>query len=352
MKIVVGEESYHTSSRLAWLLILLALIINFALLFLLFILQTDNNFFQFPCRAEPEHEEAPILFEQMPEPPSQAEEPPPPVTNEVAALIPGASNFGIPDEYTEDEIVAHINELEPDDKEPEPELAALEEKKEKEEPQGETPPSQPKSEPTMLEPEQETVQLQPIPSTILEKIIEQPKQPEAPIKQIMQPKPPTQKSPEVPEKIKAPLKKELTFNDIAKGFLSSLDEGGHDQIERKGNENIRPDFEEMRILSYQQKLFWYMQNEWKRTNTPLNFPAPPFTATCISITIDKDGVLKKSSIVSSCGIQQLDDIILQGIRNASPYPPLPTFLKKESYTFDFGVKHVQAPPGFNNHFRH
>ncbi len=55
MKLLVAEESYRTNSKLTWLLILLALLINLALLFLLFILQTDNNFFQFPYKTEPEH---------------------------------------------------------------------------------------------------------------------------------------------------------------------------------------------------------------------------------------------------------------------------------------------------------
>ncbi len=287
----------------------------------------------------------------MPESPAQAEPPPPPVTNEVAALKPGASNFGIPDEYKEDEMVAHINELEPDEKEPEPELAAVQEKNEKDQ-EEETLPSQPISESLLQEKEEELAQPQPIAPTTLEKTMEQPKQPDAPLQPKLQPKPPMQKAPETQQKIKAPLKKELTFNDIAKGFLSSLDEGGNDLVERKGNENIRPDFEEMRILSYQHKLFWYMQNEWARINLSLNYPVPPFVVTGISMTIDKDGNLKKASVSHSCGIQQLDDAILQGIRSASPFPPLPTYLKKDSYTFEFGVKHVQkSPSGLTNRYR-
>jgi len=349
MKAIIVEESYRNHSKLAWVLILLALLINFALLFLLFILQTDNNFFQFPFKSESEHEEAPILFEQMSEPPSQEEEPPPlQLTNEVAALIPGASNFGVPNEHKEDEMIAHINEFEPDDKEPEPELAAMQEKNDKK--AEDEPPSQPLSKPIMQEQKKELAQPQPIAPAVLEKTNEQPKQPDAPIKQRLQPKPPAEKIPEQPQKIKAPLKKELTFNEIAKGFLSSLDQGGSDLVEREGNKNIRPDFEEMRILSYQHKLFWYMQNEWNRTNITLNYPPPPFATTGISMTIDKDGNLKKIEVIHSCGIQQLDDAIIQGIRAASPYPPLPNFLNKDSYTFEFGVKHIQkSSSGFTNH---
>lgn len=350
MKIVVSDviEDYRPQSKLAWLLILLALLINCALLFLLFILQTDYTFFRLPLTQQ-NQEEAPVLFEQTPEPLQALDIPPPqPQQHEVAALKPGASNFGAPDDYKDDEIVARIPEMELKEEIPEPELNAL--TATENQLQEEKPPSQPRSESHNNEKEQEVARTQPITPTSVEKNIEQPQH--ADQSPNLQQKPPKNKEPKIQEKIKAPVKKELTFNDIARGFLSSLDQGGQDLVERKGNENIRPDFEEMRILSYQHKIFWALQNEWRRINLSLNYPVPPFAVTGISMTVDKDGNLKKATVIHSCGIQQLDEAIMQGIRAASPFPPLPNFLNKESYTFEFGVKHVQSnQSGFNNHFR-
>jgi TonB family protein len=332
MRIHRAEELYP-ESRFKWLLLLLALLINLAILFILFIINIENDFWQFPHLDE--QQSAPVIFQDMPEIPEQ---PPEIKPDEVAALKPGASQFGRPDEFDEQEFTATLPESEKLQEEPEEseltqeenEEASLEKLLEKKQPE-------PKVESiTYFEKPQELLKTQ---TAVMVEHETKPKfSPEA---QKEKKKDIHQQSLEnPPQKIRAPLKKELTFNDIAQGFLASLDEGGNDLIERKGNENIRPDFEEMRTLSYLHKIIWYMQNEWRRDTSLMDCPIPAMVVTGVSITIDKEGNLKKASVVQSCGIHQLDEAVLRGIKAASPYPSLPSHFKKDSYTVEFGVKHM------------
>jgi TonB family protein len=292
--------------------------------------------------------EVPVLFEEMAPPEPQPQIRP----DEVAALKPGASNFGMPDEFKEDQFIASIPETIPLEEHPE-EHEESKTSEIKEEPSEElTKKTEPKPEPSPDDfSSQDLTKIQTEPKQIKQeeskpKTVAQEEQKQ----KIIQKQPQKQTA---PQKIQAPIKKELTFNELAQGFLSSLNEGGNDLMERKGNENIRPDFEEMRYLSYLHKIVWYMQNEWRRDTTIINCGPPVMVVTGVSITIDKNGILKNASIVQSCGNHQLDEAIIRGIHAASPYPPLPVHLNKDVLTVEFGVKHVgysNNRSGINFHF--
>lgn len=153
-------------------------------------------------------------------------------------------------------------------------------------------------------------------------------------------------------KIASPIEKQVTFSDLAAGFLSSWQNEGTDWLEREGNENIRPDMEEMKYLSYLQKIAWYMQNAWQRQDRILLQKAPTeIVVTYVRIMIDKNGNLKDSHMVKTCGFQQLDEMVMKGIQEGGPYPPLPAHFKKEIMTFDFGVKHFASTSPFNINMR-
>ena len=337
-----SNKAYETyeESQFSWLLLLLALLINILLLFVIFFISLDNNW-NFSAIEQREQPSAPVVFEDMPTPEQPAQ--PELKTDEVAALKSGASNFGMPDEFKEDEFVAAIPDEQPEKPQlEEPELIDTQEinNKPEEKPQQDiNPPLEPEILTTQHEKSYETIKAQPIPTPLPPEVKQLPiTHPLPQEKKIV--KKETPPLPQQPTKIRAPLQKELTFNDLAKGFLSSLDEGGNDLMDRKGNENIRPDFEEMRYLSYLHKIIWYMQNEWRRDNDLGNCAPPVMSVTGVSVTIDKDGILKNAKVIQSCGNYKLDEVILRGIRAVGSYPPLPTYLKKDVMTFEFGVKHV------------
>jgi TonB family protein len=348
MKAHKADELYH-EKRFNWLLLILAILINCAMLFFLFLLNIDSHFWEFK-KDSLEQPEAPVVFQEMPEAPQQPEPQPEIKPDEVAALKPGASHFGMPDEYNEDELSPAM-----------PESEAEEQTKEEDQPEKPEEPSLefikkteqiPDPISAHLEDAHELIQTQTAPPQIKQEkdqshlLQEKTVEPKI-AKREQQEQPPTQK-------VKAPIKKELTFNDLAQGFLASLDEGGNDLMERKGNENIRPDFEEMRYLSYLHKIIWHMQNEWHRDNSLMSCSVPVMVITGVSVSINKDGTLQKASVIQSCGNYQIDEAIIRGINTASPYPPLPAYLKKDVLTVEFGIKHIggnSARNRANFHFR-
>lgn len=338
------REQKPYEKRFRWLL-LLAILINLLFLLFLFLIEFDTADW-FKKSAEMPENNAPVVFESMPEQPVQE----PKKIDEVAALKPRASQFGATDilqdepEFTPgtyDTIIPEKEGKDPDDNEkaeeekPEPEKI-VERKEEKE---------TTKSDIKLVSDEKKEIQIKP------EVIVTQSLQ-KAQNTSVGQQQKATQRStPGNQSKIASPIEKKLTFNDLASGFLASWENSGNDWFERKGNENIRPDFEEMRYLSYLQKIAWYMQNAWQRQERiMLQNPPTTIVITGVRISIDKNGNLKDVSMLQSCGYNQLDEMVMKGIKDASPYPPLPAHFKKDIISFDFGVKHwgyTQPPFTFN-----
>ena len=291
-----------------------------------------------------EHD-APVVFESPQQ--EEPQEQPPPI-NEVAALKPRASQFGATElvqdelEFTPgvyDKLIPEVLGKDESDNEKTEEISTeqtkdFDTKSEKQE-----------------EPTQEIVSES---SDVLFKPIVKPEPALKPSKSIEQGK--QQKASQrttlgAQAKIASPMEKKLTFNDLATGFLASWQNEGSDWFERKGNENIRPDFEEMKYLSYLQKIAWYMQNAWQRQErVQVHNPPADIVITGVRVTLDKLGNLVNASMLQSCGVTQLDDMVMRGIREGGPYPPLPDHFKKEIMSFEFGVKHLLSHNPFAYNF--
>jgi hypothetical protein len=129
----------------------------------------------------------------------------------------------------------------------------------------------------------------------------------------------------------------LTFAKLMQGFLDSLDEGGKEFISRKGNPNKRPDNNELKYISYTQKIAWYLQQAWK-IDPPIitTFPTQDKTL-YITMTIDKDGTLLGLNVNHYSGITEFDTKIVSGIRNAGPFPPIPDHFNSQTHTISFGI---------------
>ena len=61
---------------------------------------------------------------------------------------------------------------------------------------------------------------------------------------------------------------------MTRGFLENRLDKGDDWLERKGDENKMPSFEEFKYLSYEQRINWQLQASWKQ-NFERNFTARP-----------------------------------------------------------------------------
>ena len=126
----------------------------------------------------------------------------------------------------------------------------------------------------------------------------------------------------------APITKKLTFADLARGFIQTIKNEGEDLCERKGNENIRPDLEEMKLLSYKQKVVWFIQNEF-RIRGDEEPPHPESIVKCYTIMkLDGDGNIIKLELASSTGVERFDTYYLDVLKSAAPFPPLPQHIRK------------------------
>ncbi len=314
------------------LLLSIALHILFILALLFFTIQHTNLLDKIPFLKELK-EESPL---------------PIPQTN-LAALKPGGANFGAPLVFQEEP------EFEPTEQSPiTNDVVTQEEDDEQDEQEAEEIPQTP--------PEQSVEQAEQLP--IEESIQTIPMQPEKP----EQPEPHPEEKPEPPkeltspavrrvkrqqlqrespdnpgqgEKAAAPVKPRLTLADLAKGFIESINKGGQDYLERDGDPNIRPDFKDLKYLSYIQKAVWYMQNEWKLAQSKLELRTSQELILSIIITILKDGSVSGVRIAKPSGSNELDSFLIRGIEKASPLPPVPNHFGTDNFELPLSIIHRQ-----------
>lgn len=173
---------------------------------------------------------------------------------------------------------------------------------------------------------------QPVPEKVVKKVQPRVSKPQQPRKPQLPPRVSSDRLAGPEMKNAAPVKKELTFADIANGFLDTVrDEGGFDFVSREGDESIRPSYEEMKYLSYHQKVAWHIQNSWRRYMNLVDDKVPDTANISFLLVIDKDGFLKDVRIEQSTGYHSLDQLLLRTVKDAGPFPPLPEHFKTDKY---------------------
>lgn len=132
-----------------------------------------------------------------------------------------------------------------------------------------------------------------------------------------------------PQPIQQPAQKKRNLIAMTKGFLENLKNKGDDDLERKGDDNKRPDFSEYKYLSYEARINWQLQATWKQNNDPLQRPHEGKVA--IEFVLDQHGNLADLKLRQSSGNRDLDAMVLENTRRAAPFPPLPQHFKTEFY---------------------
>ena len=132
------------------------------------------------------------------------------------------------------------------------------------------------------------------------------------------------------------LKPKQSKNIIAltKGYIEKTSgENGTDLIDRDGDPNKIPSFEEMKYVSYEAKLNWCCQATWKQNSSFYNLPiAQRDYQAVIEFSIDEKGNLVNSEILESSGCKEVDSAIVKNLKATAPFPPLPKHFGKDIYT--------------------
>ncbi len=121
---------------------------------------------------------------------------------------------------------------------------------------------------------------------------------------------------------------------LTKGYIEKLDgENGTDLIDRDGDPNKRPYFEEMKYISYEAKLDWSCQATWKQNCEFYNLPifAGEYRLV-IGFTIGEKGELLDSEILESSGNKTIDSAVIKNLEFTAPFPPLPKHFGMSSYS--------------------
>jgi outer membrane biosynthesis protein TonB len=125
----------------------------------------------------------------------------------------------------------------------------------------------------------------------------------------------------------------ITLSTIAKGFLSTLDQGGKDSMSMHGTKGAHPSAEQLNYQRYMEKFGRCVSNSHNihKDKLPHMQVRVPVS---VSITLLRDGTLKDSYISLSSGIKAIDDYVLFIHRDASPgFPPVPSSIKDELLHF-------------------
>lgn len=122
---------------------------------------------------------------------------------------------------------------------------------------------------------------------------------------------------------------------LTKGFLDTFNESddGNSLIDRDGDENLTPSFEEEKYISYEAKINWCLQSSWK-----LHFERrqlgriPPHAAPAyVEFILDSQGNLTSFTLLQSSGSREIDAAIMKNMKLAAPFPPLPKHFNVQSY---------------------
>ena len=128
-------------------------------------------------------------------------------------------------------------------------------------------------------------------------------------------------------------KRKANIIAMTKGFIENLTHEGDDWLKRDGDDSKRPTLEEMKFFSYEQRINWQLQASWKHnfermfdgSNQPLE------GRVVVAFSIDEQGNVISSELVQSSGYQMLDKIVLQNVKAASPFPPIPKHFNTKVY---------------------
>lgn len=120
---------------------------------------------------------------------------------------------------------------------------------------------------------------------------------------------------------------------LTKGFIEKhCGEEGTDLIDRDGDPNKRPSFEELKYLSYESNISWCLQAAWKQNfSRRMMARYPPHMEAVIEFTLDKHGTITHSNMLQSTGYKEIDSMIMENTKLASPFPPLPKHFGTSNY---------------------
>lgn len=157
--------------------------------------------------------------------------------------------------------------------------------------------------------------------------------PEKETKQKEQRKPQKKKVRKVPRVI-GPAENRAILPNFNQNFVNYMQEG-EDEYKRKGNENIRPDLEEMKLISYNKKILQFINGASGMLRDKLTQALRENKTVrdlILNFSIGKDGNLLNLETIQSSGSTEIDSIFKALFKSAAPFPNPPAHLNGKPFT--------------------
>lgn len=126
----------------------------------------------------------------------------------------------------------------------------------------------------------------------------------------------------------------ITLSTIAKGFLSTLSDGGNDSLSMRGKKGGIAGAEQLSYQRYLEKIFRCVSNSHNIHKEKLPHMAHIRVPVNVTLRILRDGTLAESYVSLSSGFKAIDEYVLFIHRDAAPgFPPAPSAIRDDLLNF-------------------
>lgn len=130
----------------------------------------------------------------------------------------------------------------------------------------------------------------------------------------------------------APINSSLSITKLASGFVDYM----------HNSETVNINTSDVQYAGYMQKAGWYLQNAFRLCNRPITLTENVQLLIDLHIQIDRSGKLVDCHITPLTEHRDVENLLMNVVRNAAPFPPLPAHIKREQLAIRLPVQlHLQ-----------
>lgn len=131
-----------------------------------------------------------------------------------------------------------------------------------------------------------------------------------------------------------PNQNRVILPNFNQNFINYMQEG-EDEYKRKGNENIRPDLEELKLISYHKKILQFINGACGKLRNQIGNVLLSNNVKrdlVFSYSIGSNGQLLETETIKSSGSMEVDNMFKEIFKSAAPFPQPPAHLRGKPLT--------------------
>jgi outer membrane biosynthesis protein TonB len=130
--------------------------------------------------------------------------------------------------------------------------------------------------------------------------------------------------------------KRPSLAQLTRGVLNYANKEGSSAVSMLGKKNGVPTDEQIRYERYTQKLNWCLHNSCTINREKHPRTQPLRDNLLITLTLNRNGSVKKVELISSCGDARIDSFYLTSFNDANgSFPPVPHYLQADPFIINY-----------------